>query len=310
MASLAERHVHTALMSQTPQIDAAFDHLPPAQIGPVSLREGAREALKSAIEHDVPGLAAEVAYHAALAVLPFLLLLAALPSVLGSVLSLPDLAQEITRESERLLSQNSARMIQTLVEEVSKSSGWTALAFGLLGTLWAGTSTTSSLRKALNRLYGFEENAPLVKRKLIELGVTAVAGSLYFVAVLALLLGPRLLGGSNLLTQGLALAFAMVVVLAAVSFVYWLAPAAENTLRWITPGAVVFLIAWLLFSAIFSIYLSRIGTVNQVYGSLGAMIVMLVWLYGSNFALLLGAELNAVLGKRFDPQVASRSDES
>ena len=86
--------------------------------------------------------------------------------------------------------------------------------------------------------------------------------------------------------------------------IYWLTPATKNTFRRITPGALVFVFAWLGFTLGFSAYLSVFGTFNRVYGSLGLMMALLIWLYGSNFALLLGAELNAVLGKSFDPEIA------
>ena len=74
--------------------------------------------------------------------------------------------------------------------------------------------------------------------------------------------------------------------------------------RWVTPGALLFGAGWLLFSLGFSVYLSQFGLINHVYGSLGVMIVLLIWLYGSNLFLLLGAELNSVLAQDNDPNVA------
>jgi membrane protein len=268
----------------------------------------AGRAIDQAIEDDVSGLAAELAYRAALAVLPFLLMLAALPGVAGSVFHVDDIPQRLTDEADSLLSQNSSDMMRTLIEEVGRSQGGTALVFGLLGTIWAGTMTTSALRKALNRIYKFDDQTPLLVRKLTELGLTIVSGLAFFVAIMSLVLGPQLLGDVNALTNLVSLLFALMVVLATVSLLYWLAPSDEHRYKWVTPGALLFGGGWLVFSLGFSVYLSRFGMINHVYGSLGAMIVLLIWLYGSNFFLLLGAELNGVLAQEKDPDVAQRRD--
>ena len=113
---------------------------------------------------------------------------------------------------------------------------------------------------------------------------------------------PLNMSGVALASELLSAIVAILLMTVAVSLVYWLAPAQDNTFRWITPGTVFFVLAWLLISAGFSIYLSQFGALNRVYGSLGAMLALLLWLYGSAVALLLGAELNAVLGKRLDPK--------
>jgi membrane protein len=266
-------------------------------------RSAAGRAIDQAIEDDVPGLAAELAYRAALAVLPFLLMLAALPGVAGTLFHLDDVTPRLIDESEALLSKNSSDMMRTVIEEVGRSQGGTAFVFGLVGTLWAGTMTTSALRKALNRVYHFDDQTPFIKRKLTELGLTIVSGLAFFLAIMSLVLGPALLGTESALTNLLSLAVALGIVLATVSLLFWLAPSGDNRYRWVTPGAFVFGAGWLAFSIGFSAYLASFGMINHVYGSLGAMIVLLVWLYGSNLFLLLGAELNAALAEKKDPNV-------
>jgi membrane protein len=268
----------------------------------------AGRAIDQAIDDDVPGLAAELAYRAALAVLPFLLMLAALPGVVGSVFHVDDITQRLTDEADSLLSENSADMMRSLIEEVGRSQGGTAFVFGLFGTIWAGTMTTSALRKALNRVYKFDDQTPFLVRKGTELGLTIVSGLAFFVAIMSLVLGPSILGDQSPLANVLWLLVALIVVLAAVSLLYWLAPSGEHHYRWVTPGALLFGGGWLVFSLGFSAYLSRFGMINHVYGSLGVMIVLLIWLYGSNFSLLLGAELNAALAQDKDPEVPRRRD--
>jgi len=261
------------------------------------------KAFEQSKAHDVGGLAAEMAYRSALAVLPFLLFIAALPSVAGEVFAIDNVEERLSSEAEALLSENSAEMVNTLISEVARASGWTPLVFGLLGTLWAGTLATSALRKSLDRIYSFDEGASFVERKLKELGLTVATGLLFFVAIMTVLIGPALMGGENFLNETLSILLAFVLVLAAVSLLYWLAPSGDNMFRWVTPGALVFGAGWLLFSIGFSAYLSRFGMLNQVYGSLGVMIALLIWLYGSNLFLLLGAELNSTLAQEKDPNV-------
>jgi membrane protein len=231
-------------------------------------------------------------------------MLAALPGVAGTLFHLDDVTQRLTDEADALLSQNSSDMMRTVIEEVGRSQGGTAFAFGLIGTVWAGLMTTSALRKALNRVYRFDDRTPFITRKLTELGLTIVAGLAFFVAIMALVIGPAILGSQSALTNLVSLLVAFAIVLATVSVLYWLAPSGEHHYRWVTPGALVFGAGWMVFSLGFSAYLSRFGMINHVYGSLGAMIVLLIWLYGSNFFLLLGAELNAALAEEKDPNVS------
>jgi membrane protein len=293
------------------RLHGVLARVPRWRIGGIGSGRAIKEAVAGCVEHDVFGLAAEIAYRAALTILPFLLVVAGLPWVVQSVFSVPDVAQRISDEAGRHLSNNAASMIRTLVEEVDKSPGWTAVTIGLVGSLAGGISSMSALRKALNRIYGFKENQTFLKRKALELGLTLSAGSLALAAMLCILLGPHLLDQLGAPADLVSIGGAVTLILIAVSLIYWLLPAHEsadeNTFRWITPGAVLFGTVWIGFSLVFSAYLSSFGTVNQVYGSVGVMIVLLVWLYGSNLALLAGAEINASIGRQVDPGVNDRS---
>ena len=82
---------------------------------------------------------------------------------------------------------------------------------------------------------------------------------------------------------------------------YWLAPNTTHEFKWVTPGALVFGMGWVVASLLLALYISKFGSYNRTYGALGAVIVLLVWLYWTNMLLLVGGELNAVLAKREDP---------
>jgi membrane protein len=286
---------------------AAADTASRWQVGKVGVGGIAVESVESAIKHDVLGLAAEIAYRSGLALVPFLLILAALPSVIGSILSTPDLGDRLTRELRTLISNDVGDMMGALLNEVSQTRGWTAFFIGLAGTLWMGTSTTSAIRKALNRVYAFDENEPFLKRKLIEIAVTLVVDVLAFCALLVVIIGPHLLGESlGPLRHLISAAVSFVLLLGAVSVIYWLAPAAENQFKWITPGAALFAVVWLAFSIGFSFYFTHFWSLNRVYGFLGVMLVVLIWLYWSAIALLLGAEVNSAVARRYEPELNSQ----
>ena len=281
------------------------------QLGNVDAGRLVREAVRSAYQHDAPGLAAEIAYNGALTLLPFLLLVASLPVVLEDVFAIPELPAHVAGQADRFFTAALAAIVGSVLDEVSRSRGTTAFFAGLLGTIWSGMSTMSSIRKALNRIYGFDDRTPYLLRKLYQAALAAVTAALALAAFLALLIGPNLIEPLlGPLTRPTLVVGAAALILGAVALVYWLAPAAENSFRWITPGALLFAITWLIFSLGFSVYVSAFSAVNRFYGSLGVMIIILVWLYGSSFALLLGAAVNAEAGRRFDPEVEAPQHES
>ncbi|HEX5368124.1 MAG TPA: YihY/virulence factor BrkB family protein [Dehalococcoidia bacterium] len=307
--SRANQGRQPAASDKNPLIRRGVDTaLPEARIGPVRLKSITSEALENAAEHDLLGLAAEIAYRSALTILPFVLLIAALPSVMGPIFGLPDVPGALTGEADAVLSKNSATMVHTLIDEVSRSQGWSAVFLGLSGTLLAGVSAMSTVRKALNRVYALDEQPSIIGRKLLDIILTLTVGVLLIAATACLLVGPIYLKHDGLGIAASGVGGALFVLLA-VSIIYWQAPNADASYRWVTPGSLLFVVGWLIFSLGFSAYLSRFGTINRVYGSLGVMIGLLIWLYGSNIAFLFGAEVNAALARRFDADVEGASKE-
>jgi len=292
------------------RLDSMLEKVPAWRLGRVETDAVIKDAIEGGVEHDTLGLAAEVAYHAALTIFPLLLTLAALPAFAHSFFNIPDLGQRISEEADKFLSANSATMVRAVMDQVARTSGWTPITIGAFGTLITGITTTSTIRKSLNRIYGYDEVLPFALRKVTELGITLASGSLIFLAFLFILLGPLVLTDWRAGAEILSILLALFCILLAVAVIYWLAPANENTFRWVTPGAILFGSAWLGFSLLFSAYLSSFGTLNRVYGSLGAMIALLVWLYWSNLALLAGAEINAALGRQADPKVQAAATTS
>ena len=168
-------------------------------------------------------------------------------------------------------------------------------------------STTSTVRKALNRIYRFDDEMPFLQRKLEELWLTVVVALLFLAAIVSVLMGPALLGTCRTSRRLSANVWRWRWCSSRVSLIYWQAPSQPHDFEFATPGALFFAIAWLLFSLAFAGYISQVGTLNHVYGSLGAIIALLFWLYGTALALLVGAELNAAVAKRLDPQTRANT---
>ncbi len=291
---------------------AILEKLPEIHVGRANLTEIAKDTLTEVSDDDIPGLASEMAYHSILAMFPFLLFLAGLTAFINSFVDVGNLVDRIIDRANDILPDDVTSVMRSFTDGIVHSQGEGAMVIGLAGTLWAASSATGAAMKALNRAYDVEENRGFVKRKVVAIGLTLIFGGLILGASILLGMGQFMAGGLGkalgwesefvALWNWLTFPLALLMVTLAVSILYWLAPAVRHTYRWITPGALLFVIGWLAASIGFALYISNFGSYNRSYGSIGAVIILLVWLYWSNLILLVGAELNAVLARRNDPE--------
>lgn len=298
------------MSSITNSADKVLDRAPAVHAGRLDVRRVLHDVIDGVQKDDVMGLASELTYHMMLTVFPFLLMISALPQVAGALFNIPNPGERFADELSGLLSKDSADVAKRLIDEMTRTSGWTAFFFGLTGSLWAGLSTTSTLRKALNRVYRFDDKASFLVRKLEESWLTVVTAALFVAAVVCVLVGPALLGSVPHVSTPAANLIAFALVLIAVHLIYWQAPSEPHDFEFAAPGSLFFAVTWLLFSLGFAWYLSNIGTMNHVYGSLGFLIALLFWLYGTSLSLLIGSEINATFAKQLDPQTQAQSVEA
>jgi membrane protein len=249
-------------------------------------------------QDNVLGLAAQLAYYFLLGLVPAIICVLALTSFLpantlsGFVDSLsgfapPDVVQ-IIRDQLTSLSQG-------------EDSG--LLTFGLLFALWSSSAAMVSIIDALNRAYDIDEGRPWWKVRLTAILLT-LGVAVFIVAALALvLIGPDLLNRLAS-TVGLGPAFvavwnvlrwplAFVLVSTCIGIIYYFAPDAEQDWEWITPGAVIATTLWLVASLGFKFYVANFADYNESYGTLGGIVVLMLWFYITALAVLTGAELNA-----------------
>jgi membrane protein len=265
----------------------------------LSLSQLLARTWRDALEDDVLGLAAQLSYYFFLALFPAILVLLAI----ASFLPLSNLTDDLVRVAGPFLSPQVLDLVQEQMRRLANNQNGGLLTFGLLGALWSSSSALVSIAGALNRAYDIEESRPWWKVRLIALGLTLGVALFVLVALSLVLLGPTMaeaLGrstgwGEPFRLAWLVLQWPLVVFLVstALGLIYYFGPDAEQDWVWITPGAVVGALLWLVVSLVFKFYIANFTDYNATNGAVGGVIVLLLWFYVSSLAVLAGAELNA-----------------
>jgi membrane protein len=247
--------------------------------------------------------AATLTYYGVLSIFPALLVLAAILGLIGRS------ATEPLLENVETFSPGAATdILRAALETLQKGQGAAGFAFvvGIAAALWSASSYIAAFMRAANVIWDVEEGRPLWKRLPLRLGVTVLMLVLLAVtALMVLITGPLAERAGDLLGVGHTTVsvwdlakWPVLVVLVALMFalLYHVAPNVQHpSFRWLTPGAILGVIVWIAASAAFAAYVATFGSYNKTYGAIASVIVLLVWLWISNVALLLGAELNAEL---------------
>jgi membrane protein len=264
-------------------------------------------ALKATVQEfqrdDALGIAAQLAYYLILALFPFLLVLVSLMGTFGS----PELASEILAYFQRVMPEQAYDIIETFTANIisGQAEAPGLFTFGILFTIWAASGAFAALINALNRAYDVQETRPFWKVRGIAILMTLGLSVLILIGVLLLVLGPQI-GEAIANVFGLEETFTLVwevvrwpvalfFMVFTVALLYYFAPDVDQPFRWITPGGLIGVLLWVLASVGFNFYVSNFGSYNKTYGSIGAVIVLLLYLYISSLTILFGATLNATL---------------
>src|SRR5215210_538512 len=252
-------------------------------------------------EDNITDWAAALTYYGVLSIFPALIAIVSIFGLIGEGATKPLLdnlggfapgpAQEILSNALRGLTQ---------------SRGGASILFivGIAGAIWSASSYIGAFIRASNAIWDVEEGRPITKTVPLRLLITvamlilltatafAVAVTGPFADKVGGLIG---VGGTAVTIWDIAKWPVLVLIVALMfSILYYAAPNVRQPgFRWVTPGGIVAVIAWMLVSALFGLYVANFGSYNKTYGSLGAVIIFLVWLWLTNIAILLGAELNA-----------------
>ena len=253
---------------------------------------------------DLDNRAYELAYNFLVAAFPLLLFLMALFGLVAG--KRMELRADLFEFLAQIIPPLAYDLLANTVDQIIKSSGGGKLTVGLILALIAGSSGTTQLMWTLNVAYQLRETRSWIKVHLISLGLTLVILLLVFSALLIVLaggyiaeaLGSRMGLGSILVAgwKALQAVISVGIVLLAYAVVYYFAPN-HKTRRWhwISPGATVGVALWLAASAALRFYLHFSGSYSTVYGSLGGVIILLLWFYVTGFAFLVGGEVNSLI---------------
>jgi len=271
-------------------------------LGGLTWKELGKRLWAEITDDDVFGRSAQLAYYFLLALFPLLLFLTALLGYFAGEDS--ELRTDLFRYLATVLPGEASDLISTTIKDVTEGSGGGKLSFGILAALWAASNGMGAIIESLNIAYDVKESRPWWKSRLMAIVLTIALAVLIISALILVLYGHKIaefVAGSfgfgdffttswKILQWPLVLAF----VLLAFGLIYYLAPNVhDQKWQWVTPGAVVGVVLWLLVSFGFRTYLHFFNSYSATYGSLGAVIILMLWFYLTGAAILVGGELNA-----------------
>lgn len=255
-------------------------------------------------QDEIPIHGAHVAFFAVLSFPPAVLVLFSLTGMFGG----EDTAMWLTDQLQAAMPDDASTLVEGFVEQVSEGGTTGVLSFGLLMALWSSSGVFMALGRSLDQAYDIpvDERRPWPKERALAVGVALICGLLFLSGSVALLAGPGiasaldLFGAMELAWSILQWPLALLLVGAAFGVCYYLLPARKQKaeVRNVLIGAVVAVVVWAIATAGFRFYISNFNEYSETYGILGAIIVLLIWLWISAIVVLLGGELASELRPR------------
>lgn len=265
------------------------------------------------------GLSAEIAYRFLFAVFPFGLFVAALGSFVAVYFSIDNPADEAVRALGDNLPPSIADAIRPELEHLLSSARPDLVSIGALTALWAATGGVNAAVKGMHRAFDVKEARPFAMRYVVAVGLTLV------LAVVIVGSFVTIVGGAMLVEQAVAklglgeLATTLLwwlrwpalflALTCAVAILYRYGPSVAVPWRWVLAGAAVFAVGWLVATGLLGFYVGHIADYGATYGSLGAVIVLMTWLYVTAALLMIGAEITASLARELTPEAIRRRGE-
>ena len=255
------------------------------------------------LRNHTPQMAAALSYYFVLSLFPSLIVL----SAIVAYLPVTNLFEQAMSMMARFLPPDSMGLVRRALSDAITPNRGTFLSFGILGTLWTASGGFAATIEALNIAYDVEDDRPFWKTRPLAMGLALVTGALMLVALSVMIVGPRFgewLAGRVHLSYLFVLlwpyihwSIAIGFTILAVEALYFLAPNVKQRFLATLPGAILAVGCWLALSYVLGLYFRHFANFNKTYGTLGAGIAMMTWLYWTGFAMLVGAELNSELAK-------------
>jgi membrane protein len=270
----------------------------------VPLREIVRRTAKATIADRVFGRAAELGFYFLFAVFPALLCAGA---ILGmAALSAHQIYTRLLAYMALLVPPSAMDQVLRIFNQTAAASSSGKITFGLLAALWSASVGISAIQDTLNDVYKIEDSRSYLGARLRAIALTLLVGTLITLTLTSMfggdftaaLLYRHITGATGRLVAesvrlvAWAIATALLVVVFGMIY-YWAPDWRKRRWRWFTPGAAIGVLSWLGASIVFRVYLHYFNTYPVTYGSLGAVIILMMWFYITGAMLLIGAEINS-----------------
>ena len=277
----------------------------PTDLPARSWKDTLKRTIRETKDDHLTDWAASLTYYGILSLFPALLVLVALLGVFGTYPKTTNALLDIVRD---LGPASAVDTFRKPIEGVVRNKGGASalLGIGLVFALWSASSYVGAFMRANNVIYEVEEGRRFWMLRPLQIAVTIVMVlATAVVAVAIVITGPLAssigdvvgLGSTAVTVWNIAKwPVLLLIVLTMIAVLYWVAPNVQQPgFRWITPGSILAVVVWLLVSLAFGLYVANFGKYNSTYGSLGGVVIFLIWLWLTNLAILFGAEFNAEL---------------
>lgn len=253
-------------------------------------------------------IAAGLAFYAMLASVP---MIAAAISLYGLVADPQDIQEQFS-DLEGVMPEEANQLLLDQMQQVSEEGGGAGLGalISILLALWAGSRGTKAAMEALNITYDEQESRGFIKLSAVGLALTLALVLFGLLAVAVIVVLPPLLQAlplPDMAQTAISIAIwplLLLIGIAGITMMYRYGPSRKQPAwRWLSCGSTTAALLWVVASALFSLYVTNFGNYNETYGSLGAIVILLLWFYISAFVLLLGAELDAAIEKQTEKEV-------
>ncbi len=285
----------------------------------LSYKEYAKKIYEKFTAEDITRSSAQVAFYFIFALFPLLLFLL---NIIGIFLgAAEDVKNELFVYLQQVMPPAAITLVKDTIQELTSEGGGGKLTFGALTALWAASAGIDNIRIALNDIYDLEEKRPWWKYKLVSVLLTLGIALLIFFALGIVFYGGQFLNllvaplGIEITSYFILTAFSLIVLGIALvlsfALLYNFAPD-HNPYKWhwITPGAITAIALWIILSLGFRVYLNFFDSYSKTYGSVGAIIILLLWLYLTAIVILTGGVVNAVVENSGKDQQVSEGEPS
>jgi len=254
------------------------------------------------IADDIFSSTAQVAFYFSFSIFPLLLFSVSLFGIFLDLDTNGEFKQNLFSYLQQIMPFSAYELVKKTVEEVSQNSSGEKVTLGLLVALWSASAGFDTLRISLNRVYKFKETRAWWKTRLLSIVFTIVLTFLISFTLSIVFYGTRLLENAGMpahspfFTDFVQWVIVLGVLLVAFELLYNVLPDRKpQKWFWITPGAVVGIVLWLLLSNGLKTYLRYYNNYDRIYGSIGAVIILMLWLYLTAMVILIGSMINAIL---------------